>query len=255
MEGENRLKHVIGVVLAAGEGTRMHLDHSKMLHTLNGQILVKFAADACLKCGMQKVIVVVGYQAEKVKSYLGDNFEYVCQEKRRGTGDALRRAASLLENFEGELVVLPGDAPFITCSVLRRLVEYHRKKNSSATVLTAVLPNPDSYGRIIRNGFSSIRKIVESKVATPAELKIREVNSGVYCFNTSTVLPLLFHIPRNPVSGEYYLTDLIEILNERELRVEALRTEDPRLVLGVNTPEDLREAWEIMKKDKGISSP
>ena len=96
---------------------------------------------------------------------------------------------------------------------------------------------------------------MESRVATPAELKIREVNSGVYCFNTSTVLPLLFHIPRNPVSGEYYLTDLIEILNERELRVEALRTENPRLVLGVNTPEDLREAWKIMKNDKGIPSP
>jgi len=246
------MRNVRAVVLAAGEGTRMKSTLSKLLHLhpISSQALVRFAVNACVESGIGKTIVVVGHQAEKVKSILGERFEYVYQEKRLGTGDALRQAVSLLADFEGELVVLPGDAPFITPAMLIELIQYHRELKPAATVLTALLPDPSYYGRIVRNGYRDgypqIKKIVESKDATSEELKIKEVNSGVYCFDNQELLPILPCLDRSNRGGEYYLTDAVELLNKRSLRVEAMRAKDPQVVLGVNTPEELKRAWRIL---------
>jgi len=244
------MENVKAVVLAAGEGTRMKSRLIKLAHTLDSQALVSFPVNTCLKSGIKEVIVVVGYQADKVKSLLGKGFKYVFQDKRLGTGDALKRAAPLLKDFKGELVVLPGDAPFITPSTIVKLVNYHRKEKLAATILTALLPSPGSYGRIIRNGYKQVKKIVESKDAAPEEREIREVNSGIYCFDTQKLLPLLSYIESNNTKGEYYLTDIIELLNERKLKVHALMANNPDVVLGVNTPEELKRAWKILKKKK-----
>lgn len=246
------MKNVRAVVLAAGEGTRMRSTLSKLLHLhpISSQALVRFAVNACVESGIERTVVVVGYQAEELKSALGEGFEYVYQEKRMGTGDALKRAVSLLRDFKGELVVVPGDAPFITSSMLIELIEHHRETRPAATVLTALLPDPTYYGRIVRNGYRQIKKIVEIKDASSEELKIKEINSGIYCFDNQRLLPLLPHLSRSNKGGEYYLTDVVELLNKRELRVEAMRVEDPQVVLGVNTPEELKRAWRILGKKR-----
>ena len=250
------MRNVRAVVLAAGEGTRMKSKLSKLLHLhpISSQALLKFTVDACVKSGIERTIVVVGYQAEEVKSTLGEGFDYVYQEKRLGTGDALKQAISLLKDFKGELVVVPGDAPFITSSMLIELIKHHRETKPAATVLTALLPDPGYYGRIIRNGYINgyrqLKKIVESKDASSEELKIKEVNSGIYCFDTQKILPPLCCLHRDNKKREYYLTDVVELLNEQELRVEAMRTEDPQIVLGVNTPEELKRAWKILGRKR-----
>lgn len=249
---ERKMKDVRAVVLAAGEGTRMNSELIKLAHTLTYQALVKFAVDACVRSGIGRTIVVVGHQAERIRSILGEGFDYVHQEKRLGTGDALKRAIPLLENFKGELVVLPGDDPFITAPILIQLVEHQRKARPAATVLTACLPDPSHYGRVIRNGYLQIKRIVESKDASPEELKIKEVNSGIYCFNTQNLLPLLSCLDCDNAEKEYYLTDVIELFNQQGFRVEALEAKDPYVALGVNTPEELERAWKILERRREI---
>ena len=250
------MKNVRAVVLAAGEGTRMRSTLSKLLHRhpISSQALVGFTVNACRESGIKKTIVVIGHQAEKVRSALGEEVEYVYQEKRLGTGDALKQAVSFLEDFEGELVVVPGDAPFITSSMLIELIAHHRETKPAATVLTALLSDPGQYGRIVRNGYidghRQIEKIVESKDAEPEELEIKEVNSGIYCFDNQRLLTFLPHLSRSNKGGEYYLTDVVELLNGQKLRVEAMKVDDPQVVLGVNTPEELKRAWKILGKKR-----
>ena len=246
------MKNVRAVVLAAGEGTRMESGLTKLAHTLTYQALVKFAVDACVRSGIDRTIVVVGYQAEKIRSILGEGFDYVYQEKRLGTGDALKRAVPLLEDFKGELMVLPGDDPFISAPMLIQLVEHQRKTGPAATVLTACLPDPSYYGRVIRNGYRRIKRIVESKDASTEELKVKEVNSGIYCFDTQKLLPLLPCLDCNNAGKEYYLTDVIELFNQQGFRVEALEAKDPNVALGVNTPEELERAWRILERRREI---
>ena len=251
---EGEMKNVRAAVLAAGEGTRMKSRLSKLLHLhpLNSQALVEFTVNACVESGVEKTIIVVGHQAEKVRSILGERFEYVYQEKRLVTGDALKQAASLLKDFKGELVVVPGDACFITSSVLIELVRRHRETKPAVTVFTALLRDPGSYGRIVRNGYRQITRIVEAKDAHPDELKIKEINSGIYCFDTQKMLPLLSGLSRSNRGGEYYLTDVIKLLNDRDLRAEAMRARNSQVVLGVNTPEELSRAWRILGEDEEV---
>ncbi|RLE06639.1 UDP-N-acetylglucosamine diphosphorylase [Candidatus Aerophobetes bacterium] len=242
------MDNVKAVILAAGESKRMKSGLTKLLHRLGRKALVEFPAGACKECGIKDVIVVVGYQADRVISVLGNSFTYIYQEKRLGTGDALKKALPLLKDFKGELLVLPGDAPFVTASVLKNLIACHRKSKPAATILTASIPDPSHYGRIIRNGYNQIKRIVEYKNATGEELGIKEVNSGVYCFDTQAVISVIPELQPNPVTGEYYLTDVVSLLNDKGYRVEAFFSKDPTIVLGVNTPEDFETAINIMRR-------
>lgn len=244
------MKNVKAVILAAGEGTRMKSPLSKLIHHVYYQSLVEFPARACIESGIGETIVVVGHQAEKIRGILGEKFTYLYQKKRLGTGDALRQAVPLLRSFKGELVVLPGDAPFITSSVLIELIHQHRKTKPAATVVTALLSEPGYYGRVIHNGYLGIKKIVESKDASPQEIKVKEINSGVYCFDTQKLLPLLSQLSCNNVKKEYYLTEAIYLFNKRGLKVEALGVDDPTIALGVNTRKDLKRVTQIMKEKK-----
>jgi len=151
-------------------------------------------------------------------------------------------------NFTGELVVLPGDAPFVTSSVLNQLINHHRKSKPAATILTASIPDPSRYGRIIRDGYNQIKRIVEYKNASSEELNIKEVNIGVYCFDAQSVISDISELQPIPVTNEYYLTDVVALLNEKGYKVEALLSEDPTVVLGVNTPEDFEKAANIMRQ-------
>ena len=242
------MRHVSSVILAAGESKRMKSGVSKLLHPLKHRCLVEFPVQACLEAQVGRIIVVVGHQSEKVREVLKDKCEYVHQEKRLGTGDALKRAVPLLSDFTGELLVLPGDAPFVTSSVLKNLVAHHRKKKPVATIVTALLSDPASYGRVIRNGYQSVKRIVESKNATERELKIKEINSGIYCFDTQKLIPALSFLEPNPVTGEIYLTDVFGFFYQRGDRLEVFPTDDARVAMGVNTPEDLEKAYDVLMR-------
>jgi len=244
------VRDVTAVILAAGESKRMKSSTSKLLHRLGDRHLVEFPVRACLEAKVGRIIVVVGHQADRIKKVLEDSCEYVYQERRLGTGDALRRVAPLISDFKGELLVLPGDAPFITSSVLEQLVMHHRERRPVATILTAVIPDPGAYGRVIRNGDESVKKIVESKNATQSQLEIKEINSGIYCFDAQKVVFALPFLQPNKLSKEIYLTDIFEIFHKQGERVEALPVNDFRLAMGVNTPEDLRRAYRFLIEGK-----
>lgn len=242
------MKKVVAVILAAGESTRMKSKLTKLAHKILHKPMVKFVADACKKSGVGKTIVVVGHQASRIKEILGEEFEYVVQEKRLGTGHALMQTLPLLKEARGEVLVLPGDAPFIRGEVLKEMIEYHRKFKPAATVLTTILPDPGYYGRVIRDGYERIKKIVERKEASFRELRINEINSGIYCFNPKISFPFLSRLKPHASKGEYYLTDLIGILDREGYTVKAFQVKDPWVALGVNTPQDLKMAIELMKK-------
>ena len=245
LKGRLELEKVIAVILAAGESTRMNSPISKLLHKIGDYFLIELPVKACIKAGVGRIIMVVGHQAEKIKEVVGGRCLYVYQEERLGTGDALRKASFLFSSFNGEVLVLPGDAPFVTYSILKDIVRYHREKNSVATILTAFLSDPASYGRVVRDSNNTVKKIVEKKNATPEELRIKEVNSGVYCFDAQKIVEVLPLLRPDKVSGEVYLTDVFEIFYSKGQRVEALCVQDPLVVMGVNTPCDLERARKI----------
>lgn len=240
--------NVVTIILAAGKSTRMVSEMGKLIHDLCGQPLVKYGADASLGCGIKRNIVIVGHDAERVKEALKGNFEYVHQKEQAGTGHALMQASPLLKDFNGDLLVLPGDAPFLTPEVLKALVDHHRKTRPSVTILTAVLPDPRHYGRIVRDADGEIIKIVERKDARLKDIEIREVNSGVYCFDCQTVLNLLPQVDHRNIQGEYYLTDVIGLMFGRNLKVESVVAQDPTVMLAVNNRSELAEALRIFRE-------
>ena len=220
----------------------------KLIHELCGQSLVKYVADASLGCGIKRNIVIVGHNADEVRKALNDDFEYVLQKKQSGTGHALMQASSLLKDFRGDLLTLPGDAPFLTPDILMSLVSHHRETEASVTILTAVLPDPSNYGRIVRDPDGGIIKIVERKDARLKEIEIREVNGGVYCFDCQTLLKLLPEVNSRNTQGEYYLTDVIGLMFGRNLKVESVVAQDPTVILGVNNRRELAQALRIFRE-------
>ncbi len=242
------IKNSRALILAAGKGTRMKSSLPKMAHDLLGKPLVRYAADACVNAGIESVYVVIGSGAEHVKKALGDGFHYVYQYEQLGTGHAAQQVLPLLKDFQGDLLILVGDCPFITPEVLRNLVNIHRKRGNAATFLTAVFNEPPPYGRIVRDKSGRILKIVEEKDADETVRAIKEVNTSHYCFKSDIVFPLLSTINNNNAQGEYLLTDIVEILVNEGHKVESLTEKDNRLVLGVNSKEDLEKAADILKQ-------
>lgn len=236
------------VILAAGKSTRMVSNMSKLIHDVCGQPLVKYVYDASRKCGITENIVVVGHMAAEVKKVLGPSCTYVRQSRLGGTGHALMQAAPLVKDFRGDLLVLPGDAPFITSDVLKTLIRRHRKTGAAATILTAVLPDPGSYGRIVRGPDGAVIKIVEMKDAGLREIEIREVNSGVYCFDCQTLLKILPELQNRNAQGEYYLTDVIGFMFGKNFTVETVLAQDPTVVLGVNNRIEFAQVLDIFRK-------
>lgn len=244
------MSQVAGVILAAGKGTRMHSDEPKVLHHLCGEALLYYVISAVREAGINPVYAVVGYKREKVQeTFKNENIYWVSQGEQRGTGHALSVTASLLAEFEGTVVVLCGDAPLITIETLKKLIETHEaNKDTVATILTTVVNNPASYGRIVRNNTGQVVAIVEDKEAIEEEKKIREINSGTYAFNSQVVFDALKKVKPNPKNGEYQLTDVISLLVKRGERVEALMAPDTSECLGINSRDELINASRIMQE-------
>lgn len=246
------------IVLAAGQGTRMRSDLPKVVHPVGGRAMVCAVVDACLSAGCGRVVAVVGYKQELVRAALapfGPRVQYALQSEQLGTGHAVRSAEACFERERSEpghdVLVLCGDGPLIRAETLRALVRRHREVGAAATLATAILPDPAGYGRIVRDAQGRFARIVEHRNATPDERAIREVNPSYYCFDAAALFGALARVRRNEASGEFYLTDVPELLVAERRVVEVMAEVPAEDVLSINTPEELSRVDAIYRARQG----
>ena len=221
-----------GIILAAGKGTRMKSELPKVIHEVAGVPMVLRVYNALVAAGVEKVVAVVGYQKEKVAEVLGERVNFAVQEEQLGTGHAAQVAMPFVR--DANVIIVSGDTPLLKGSTLEALCMRHLETNAAATILTCFLSNPYGYGRIVRDGYGQIIKIVEEKDATLEEKQIAEVNTGIYCFNTEELKEILPLLKAENAQKEYYLTDAIPLLLSRGKRVETITVQDEMEVMGVN---------------------
>ena len=231
------------VVLAAGKGTRMKSKLYKVLHKVCGKTMVEHVVDAARGVNPAKIVTVVGTGAGEVEKVLDGKSDFAFQEKQLGTGDAVMTAKEELGDKDGATLVVTGDTPLFTTETFDELF-----KGNAATVLTAEAPNPFGYGRIIRDDQGNVLRIVEQKDGKPEELKVKEINTGVFCFDNKKLFEALKHVDNNNAQGEYYLTDVLEILRNSGERVGAYKMPDFSESLGVNDRIALAQATKTMQR-------
>lgn len=242
----------IGIILAAGEGKRMKSRHAKVLHKICGKPMISYVIEEAYKSGVDKNIVVVGHKKEELIEYLRD-VDVIVREQPIGEGSpygtafAVSQAIDEVED-DDDVIILCADTPLITSDSIKNLFEYHKSTKSYASVLTTVLEDPTGYGRIVRKSNGDLLRIVEDKDATDDEKKIKEINSGIYCFNGKALKESIKKIDNKNKQNEYYLTDAIGILNSEGLKVSAYEISNCEEILGVNSREQLAIASKIMQK-------
>ncbi len=244
---EDEEKTVITVIMAAGKGTRMKSNKSKLVHKIYDKELVKRVTEVAKSIGSDEVIAVVGHLKEQVEEVLGDTVKYAYQEELLGTGHAVMQASKYLEGKKGKVIILYGDVPILRKNTLENLVTKSFKNKEYATLLTAIYENPTGYGRIIRDEGGNIKAIVEEKDANMFEKEIKEINSGIYCFDIEELLSALKQLKPNNVQGEYYLTDVIKIMNDKGLKTGAVIVEDNTEILGVNDRAQLELLTRVLR--------
>jgi len=240
-------KSRIALILAAGKGKRMNSDLPKALHKLNGRYMIDYVIDSARKAGIHRQILVVGHQAEQVRQALARKVEFVLQADQLGTGHAVMMAETLLAGFRGDLVVLCGDMPLVKPETIAKLLEKRSQINAAAVVLTAILDDPGSYGRIVRGRGGYVKAIVEYRDADESIKSIKEVNTGAYCFDWSELRPLLGRLEDNNDQKEYYLTDTVALMVGDGKRVGAATVSEPSEGMGINSIQQLRKIEKIMK--------
>ena len=235
------------IILAAGKGTRMHSRHPKVLHRILNKPILSYVLDSAAREIDMKPVVVIGHGGEEVREYFGEGLHYRVQKEQLGTGDAVKVALPALTQEEA-VFILCGDAPLIQGSTLQGMRDQFVSDGYGALVLTAVLPDPAGYGRIIRDGDGSLSRIVEEKDATPLERNICEINSGTYLFQRDLLEDALLELRNDNIQGEYYLTDTLEILRKKGVKVGIYQTSEPREILGINNRIQLEEAGGFLRK-------
>ncbi len=236
------------IIVAAGEGKRMKSNIAKPLQQAAGKALVEWVLDTAEETGSDENIVVIGHKAEDVKAYLGDRAKYAYQYEQLGTGHAVMQGIESIKDVDGTVMVLYGDSPLIEAETLKRVREDHSKKMRAATVITAIADEPYGYGRIVRENGEIVR-IVEQKDASEDEQKITEVNSGMYFFDIQKLKESLSKITNDNSQGEYYITDVIEIMLSEGEKVGAYVT-DLEQTMGVNDKLQLSQVGKILNRRK-----
>ena len=228
------------VILAAGKSTRMKSNLAKVLHPIMGKPMLSYPLDTLQQLGLTRIVVVVGHQAEAVRERFSHYpVEFVIQEPQLGTGHAVQVAAAVLDGSQSTVVVLCGDVPLLQADTIRKLYQHHQASGAAATVLTVELPDPGSYGRIVKDAQGHVLKIVEARDATPEELSIREINTGIYCFEFPFLREALDTLRPDNDQQELYLTDVIAAARARNLQVASLKTLDEHSFQGINTRVEL----------------
>ena len=236
-------KKFCALILAAGKGTRMKSDLAKVLHVLNGKPLLYYSLDAAKEAGAEKIVAVIGHQADKVREeFANSGCIFVEQKPQLGTGHAVLQAKDLLADYKGLTVILCGDVPLLKAATIKSLVDNHLADKAMVSVLTTIPPSPHAYGRIVKDDQGNVLKIVEHKDATEDEKKIGEINTGIYCVDTQFLFSALGKVTNNNQQKEYYLTDIVEIARREGVTVKSLIASDYVEVMGINTLEELSRA-------------
>jgi bifunctional UDP-N-acetylglucosamine pyrophosphorylase / glucosamine-1-phosphate N-acetyltransferase len=238
---------VTAVILAAGQGTRMRSVTPKVLHSLLGRPLAGYSIETAREACGTKPLLVIGHEQDEVRKVLGESADYIIQEPQLGTGHAVMQARSELEGKSDLILVTYADMPLVTAGSLQGLIHAQSSHNGPVTMLTVLAKNPRGFGRVIRNEAGDVLEVVEEAQATPEQLEIQELNSGVYCFEAAWLWDALEKIQLSP-KGEYYLTDLIGIATSQGHPVQALISEDNEEVIGINTRVHLAEASAILRR-------
>ena len=240
------------VVLAAGRGTRMKSARPKVLHWLAGRPIIEHVLRTADQLRAESTVLVVGHGADEVQTALSNrpNLQFAVQSPQLGTGHALMQAEPALQGKTGTLLLLYGDVPLLAGSTLSRLLEHHRTTRAAATVLTAPLDDPYGYGRIVRDDEGQITRIVEERDASGAERAIREINSGIYCFELGPLFDALHSLATDNSQGEYYLTDLVTIYRQAKRKFETLCLESAEELRGVNSRVDLADLTKTVRMKK-----
>ncbi len=244
------------IIMAAGLGTRMKSNLAKVLHRLDGRALINHVCEAASALDPDKICVIVGHQRDEVKTEVlsefdGGLFDFVIQEKQLGTGDAAGAARDLLTGRESTTLVLSGDVPMISAETLIALERSHseyRGRGAACTVLSVRLKEPGGYGRVVRDENGAFERIVEQKDANDEQKQIDEINSGIYCFNTKKLFSALGRVKNENAQGEYYLTDVPQILREQGDDVAIFQCRNAGEVEGVNDRRQLAEMEKIIRE-------
>jgi UDP-N-acetylglucosamine diphosphorylase/glucosamine-1-phosphate N-acetyltransferase len=245
------------LILAAGKGTRMKSDLAKVLHVLEDKPLLHYCLQSAHRAGAEKIVVIVGHQADKVREEFSQSgCIFVEQKPQLGTGHAVLQAKEVLAGYKGKTVILCGDVPLLKPATIKSLIENHIATGAAITVLTTTPPDPLGYGRIIKDADGNIAKIVEERDTTAAEKKIGEINTGIYCADTPLLFEALGKIKNNNDQKEYYLTDIVEIACREGRKVKSHIAPDYIEVMGINTPDELSRAGLYLQKNKvsGLNS-
>ena len=238
------------LILAAGKGTRMKSELVKVMHLLEGKPMVSYPVTTAKSLGAAKVALVVGHQAEKVRDYFSDDnqISIVLQEEQLGTGHAVACASEFLAGCDGDVLILCGDVPLITEETLRSLMTVHAGHGGTVTILTARVPDPFGYGRVIKDAAGRVLRIVEQKDATPAEQEVNEINSGIYCVNAAFLRDAITKIGNDNAQEEYYLTDIIGLATGQGHACYTSAVADPAEVMGVNDRVQMAAAGAILRR-------
>ncbi|MCM8796750.1 MAG: NTP transferase domain-containing protein [Candidatus Omnitrophica bacterium] len=236
------------IILAAGKSTRMKSQIPKVLHPICGRPMLGYVLDLVKDLKVKTAIAVLGYKHEEVKDVLPAGMRTVRQKKLLGTADAVKTALPLLKNFKGTVLILYGDNPLLKKESLRKLLDYHRKNKADATLLTATVEKPTGYGRIVRDKFGSICRIVEDKDADDFDRNIKEINTGIMCFSKDKLEAALRRVKPDNRKKEYYLTDVIGFIYRKGCLIESVRLSDIQEAQGVNSRNELAIAESVMRK-------
>jgi len=242
---------IFSIILAAGEGTRMKSKLPKVLHKICGKPLLSHVINTAKSSGIDKNIVIIGNKSELVRETIEEEVTFIEQPMGEGvpygTGFAVMQAKDFIED-DSHVIILYGDTPLITSETIKNIIDFHKDGNYEATVLSADFNDPTGYGRIIRDKNGNVEAIVEHKDASELQREIKEINSGIYCFNGKSLKIALDRLDNNNAQNEYYITDAIKILNDLGLRVGGFKILDSEEIFGINSRIQLAEAEKIMRK-------
>ena len=239
-------------IMAAGKGTRLKSKHPKVLNEIGGKpLLAHVIAAARQVVEPENIFAIIGYQADRVRQAVSSTgVQFILQEPQRGTGHALMCAREALGKYD-HVIVLSGDAPLITPETIIRLRDFHLQKKAAMTILSATLDDPTGYGRILRKGKSDeVEAVVEEKSCSPAQRKLREINSGFYAFAVKPLYEYIGRLKTDNAHAEYYLTDMAEVLRRAKQKVVAVTTDNPAEILGSNTRAELVDLDRKMRLEK-----
>jgi bifunctional UDP-N-acetylglucosamine pyrophosphorylase/glucosamine-1-phosphate N-acetyltransferase len=246
-EGQDNPMKKMAIVLAAGQGKRMKSKLYKVLHPICGKSMVEHVIDTVRQAACERVVVIVGHGAEAVQETLGEAAEYALQAEQLGTGHAVLQAQPLIGSEEGVTLVICGDTPLVSAETVEAMIQQHLREGAAATVMTAIMADPTGYGRVIRGADGGVLRIVEHKDCSPEELAVAEINAGTYCFDNRLLFEALGEVTNENAQGEYYLPDVIGILQNNGARVAASLLKDPTEAIGVNDRMALGEAERLMR--------